>query len=168
MSWLFGGGGGGAGGGGSGGGKGKEEQMQQQLLEAIDKKQRKEQWRQFHTIVDRCFNDCATNMRTQKLTSKEELCLSRCTEKYLRHQMLVGKTFTEMMQKPDDAVLAAAIQSDDREKKSSSSTSSSSPSSSSFPSTAPPGSTAFLPGVGGRPASSTMNGAEQRSAGEKQ
>ena len=67
------------------------------LEETMKNVQYKDFMRTFNTIVDRCFVDCVHNFRTKKLEEKEELCVFRCTEKYLKYSGKVGLVFAEQM-----------------------------------------------------------------------
>ncbi|CAG8585821.1 10464_t:CDS:2 [Diversispora eburnea] len=40
----------------------------------------------FYTnLVERCFNDCINDFTSKALSSKEETCIFRCTDKFLKH-----------------------------------------------------------------------------------
>jgi mitochondrial import inner membrane translocase subunit TIM9 len=49
--------------------------------------------------VDRCFNDCVQDFTSDSLTSRENTCLTRCAEKFLKHSERVGTRFQEQNQK---------------------------------------------------------------------
>lgn len=34
-------------------------------------------------LVERCFNDCATDFTTTKLKTAEETCINHCADKFL-------------------------------------------------------------------------------------
>ena len=46
-------------------------------------------------LVDRCFNDCIQDFTSSKLSSKEESCLNKCSDKFLKHSERVGLRFAE-------------------------------------------------------------------------
>lgn len=47
-----------------------------------------------HSIVsDQCFDACIDNFKISQLDSREDLCVHRCTEKYLNLQQRAGQMF---------------------------------------------------------------------------
>ena len=38
----------------------------------------------YNTLVERCFNECVNDFSKKKLGSKEELCVFRCTDKFIK------------------------------------------------------------------------------------
>lgn len=70
----------------------KEAQVFQQLVEA---KQQKEYMRMYSNLVERCFSDCVNDFTSKSLSGKEESCLEKCAEKFLKHSERVGQRFAE-------------------------------------------------------------------------
>lgn len=70
----------------------KEAQVFQQLVEA---KQQKEYMRMYSNLVERCFSDCINDFTSKSLQPKEETCLSKCAEKFLKHSERIGQRFAE-------------------------------------------------------------------------
>ncbi|KXS20032.1 hypothetical protein M427DRAFT_52304 [Gonapodya prolifera JEL478] len=66
-----------------------------QMEQLIEQKQMKDFLRMYAGLVDRCFNDCVNDFTSSKLTSKEETCVTRCTDKFLKHSERVGQRFAE-------------------------------------------------------------------------
>lgn len=70
----------------------KEQQEFQQLVE---QKQMKDFMRLYSNLVSRCFEDCVNDFTSANLTSKETTCISKCSEKFLKHSERVGQRFQE-------------------------------------------------------------------------
>nr|CAI6558625.1 CIH_HP1_G0014060.mRNA.1.CDS.1 [Saccharomyces cerevisiae] len=41
--------------------------------------------RLYSNLVERCFTDCVNDFTTSKLTNKEQTCIMKCSEKFLKH-----------------------------------------------------------------------------------
>lgn len=46
-------------------------------------------------LVDRCFHNCIHDFTTKTLSTKEETCLDKCSDKFLKHSERVGMRFQE-------------------------------------------------------------------------
>lgn len=68
---------------------------QQQFQALVEQKQMKDFMRLYSNLVERCFTDCVNDFTSQKLTSKEETCVLKCSEKFLKHSERVGQRFQE-------------------------------------------------------------------------
>ena len=68
---------------------------QQEFQQLVEKKQMKDFMRLYSSLVQRCFADCVNDFTSKTLTSKEETCLVRCSEKFLKHSERVGQRFQE-------------------------------------------------------------------------
>jgi import inner membrane translocase subunit TIM9 len=66
-----------------------------QMERFMNEAQAKDSIRMYNGLVERCFHACANNFTTSTLDSKEELCMYRCTDKYLRYTTRVGRAFQE-------------------------------------------------------------------------
>ncbi|KAI9112265.1 hypothetical protein K1719_016788 [Acacia pycnantha] len=64
----------------------------------IDKLQARDSLRMYNSLVERCFVDCVDTFYRRSLTKKEETCVRRCAEKFLRHSVLLGLSFAELNQ----------------------------------------------------------------------
>ncbi|KAI9014963.1 Tim10/DDP family zinc finger protein [Gaertneriomyces semiglobifer] len=51
--------------------------------------------RLYHGLVDRCFKDCVNDFTSKVLSSKEDTCINRCFEKFIKHSERVGQRFAE-------------------------------------------------------------------------
>jgi len=89
MSFL----GGGAGGKQQQGNFGQNNKEMEQLFENA---QQKEFVRLYNSLVEKCFFSCVNDFSGKSLTSKEEMCMYRCTDKFMRHTTKVAQVFTEI------------------------------------------------------------------------
>lgn len=71
---------------------------QQQFQKIVEQKQMKDFMRLYSDLVDRCFTDCVNDFTSDKLTSKETTCISKCSEKFMKHSERVGQRFQEQNQ----------------------------------------------------------------------
>ncbi|KAK9474893.1 Mitochondrial import inner membrane translocase [Dipodascopsis tothii] len=68
---------------------------QQEFQRLVEQKQMKDFSRLYGSLVQRCFGDCVNDFTSKALTGKEEQCISRCAEKFLKHSERVGQRFQE-------------------------------------------------------------------------
>ncbi|KAG6417573.1 hypothetical protein SASPL_119757 [Salvia splendens] len=52
----------------------------------------------YSKLSQRCFNDCVTSFYRKTLGKQEEICVRRCTEKFLRLSTRVATRFAELNQ----------------------------------------------------------------------
>ncbi|EMR11607.1 hypothetical protein PNEG_00048 [Pneumocystis murina B123] len=71
----------------------KEQATLQGILEA---KQMKDFMKMYSNLVNKCFSDCINEFVSKSLNSKEETCVIRCANKFLKHSERVGQRFTEI------------------------------------------------------------------------
>nr|KMM66366.1 mitochondrial import inner membrane translocase subunit tim9 [Coccidioides posadasii RMSCC 3488] len=57
---------------------------QQELQKRMEKKQIKEFMGAYSMIVNRCFDDCINDFTTKSLISREEGCVNRCFDKFMK------------------------------------------------------------------------------------
>ncbi|KIK07948.1 hypothetical protein K443DRAFT_672830 [Laccaria amethystina LaAM-08-1] len=69
---------------------------QAHMTKIIEKKQMQDFLKMYSNIVEKCFNTCCNDFTTKALTSKEEACVTHCTEKFIKHSERVGARFSEM------------------------------------------------------------------------
>ncbi|KAJ1924438.1 protein transporter tim9 [Tieghemiomyces parasiticus] len=67
-------------------------QRMQQLLE---RNQMRDFMRLYSGLVQRCFDSCVTDFTSKTMSTKEEGCVSRCTDKFMKHAERVGQRFAE-------------------------------------------------------------------------
>lgn len=49
----------------------------------------------YSRLVQRCFDDCVNDFTTKSLHSKEEGCVMKCVDKYLKGSERLGQRFQE-------------------------------------------------------------------------
>ena len=78
----------------------QQQQMQQQQMQVqmLEEMQIRESISIYNTIVERCFTDCVQSLHQSNLTEKEEGCIKRCAQKYIRHSQRVGEQFAMAQQ----------------------------------------------------------------------
>ncbi|KAI9247333.1 mitochondrial import inner membrane translocase subunit TIM9 [Sporodiniella umbellata] len=52
----------------------------------------------YSNLVQRCFDDCTNDFTTKSLNNKEESCVNKCADKFLKHSERVGTRFAELSQ----------------------------------------------------------------------
>lgn len=72
---------------------------QQTFQKIVEQKQMADFMRLYTSLVDRCFNDCVQDFTSETLTAREGNCLTKCSEKFLKHSERVGTRFQEQNQK---------------------------------------------------------------------
>ncbi|ORX59871.1 chaperone [Piromyces finnis] len=55
-----------------------------QMEHLIEEKQMKDFMRMYSNLVDRCFDNCVNDFSTKTVTSKENACVNRCVEKFMK------------------------------------------------------------------------------------
>eukprot|EP00741_Cyanophora_paradoxa_P013834 tig00020710_g13354.t1 len=50
----------------------------------------------YNRLVERCFNDCVNDFSSNGLSRKENPCITRCVEKYLKSTQRTGAKFSEV------------------------------------------------------------------------
>lgn len=68
---------------------------QQEFQQVVEQKQMKDFMRLYSNLVSRCFDDCVNDFTSANLTAKESSCISKCSEKFLKHSERVGQRFQE-------------------------------------------------------------------------
>lgn len=49
----------------------------------------------YSRLVQRCFDDCVNDFTTKSLVAREEGCVMRCVDKYLKSSERLGTRFQE-------------------------------------------------------------------------
>lgn len=49
----------------------------------------------YSNLVQRCFNDCVNDFTSKSLLGKEESCVMRCVDKFLKSSERLGERFQE-------------------------------------------------------------------------
>ncbi|PWY98418.1 putative TIM9-translocase of the mitochondrial inner membrane [Testicularia cyperi] len=68
---------------------------QQMMQRVIEQKQMKDFMRLYTGLVERCFESCCNDFTSKALSSKEDTCVTNCTQKFLKHSERVGARFGE-------------------------------------------------------------------------
>ncbi|KAF5098337.1 hypothetical protein D0Z03_001232 [Geotrichum reessii] len=68
---------------------------QQEFQQLVERKQMKDFMRLYSSLVEKCFSDCVNDFTSNTLTSREDTCVMRCAEKFLKHSERVGQRFQE-------------------------------------------------------------------------
>ncbi|KAK5135871.1 protein transporter tim9 [Meristemomyces frigidus] len=68
---------------------------QRELQGRMEQKQMKDFMSMYSNLVQRCFNDCVTDFSTKSLLGKEESCVMRCVDKFLKSSERLGERFQE-------------------------------------------------------------------------
>ncbi|KAL1993665.1 hypothetical protein VTN49DRAFT_2334 [Thermomyces lanuginosus] len=68
---------------------------QRELAARMEKKQMKEFMTMYSRLVQRCFDDCVNDFTTKSLISREEGCVLRCVDKFLKGSQRLGERFQE-------------------------------------------------------------------------
>eukprot|EP00008_Paramoeba_atlantica_P011789 CAMPEP_0201489604 /NCGR_PEP_ID=MMETSP0151_2-20130828/22934_1 /ASSEMBLY_ACC=CAM_ASM_000257 /TAXON_ID=200890 /ORGANISM="Paramoeba atlantica, Strain 621/1 / CCAP 1560/9" /LENGTH=99 /DNA_ID=CAMNT_0047875245 /DNA_START=80 /DNA_END=379 /DNA_ORIENTATION=+ len=75
-----------------------DEKMQENMLRMMEDLQISESIRLQNSLTSRCFSDCVQNFRQNSLTDKEELCVHRCVEKFLKLNSRVSSIYAKQQQ----------------------------------------------------------------------
>ncbi|KAF5099210.1 hypothetical protein DV451_003080 [Geotrichum candidum] len=68
---------------------------QQEFQQLVERKQMKDFMRLYSSLVEKCFSDCVNDFTSNTLTTREDTCVMRCAEKFLKHSERVGQRFQE-------------------------------------------------------------------------
>ncbi|CAG8626282.1 12449_t:CDS:2 [Ambispora gerdemannii] len=76
----------------------------------IEQKQMRDFMKFYTGLVERCFNDCVNDFTSKALTTKEETCVLRCTEKFIKYNERISLRFGELNQELMQQQAATAAQ----------------------------------------------------------
>ncbi|KAI9841410.1 MAG: protein transporter tim9 [Thelocarpon superellum] len=68
---------------------------QRELQGRMEKRQMKEFMTMYGKLVQRCFDDCVDDFTTKTLHSREEGCVMRCVDKFLKGSERLGQRWQE-------------------------------------------------------------------------
>ncbi|PLB42566.1 Tim10/DDP family zinc finger protein [Aspergillus taichungensis] len=68
---------------------------QRELASRMERKQMKEFMTMYSKLVQRCFDDCVNDFTTKSLINREEGCVMRCVDKYLKSSQRLNERFQE-------------------------------------------------------------------------
>ncbi|GAX82093.1 hypothetical protein CEUSTIGMA_g9521.t1 [Chlamydomonas eustigma] len=67
----------------------------QMLAASLEHMQVRDSLKMYNNLVERCFRECAEDMRSKALSSTEEKCVAKCVEKFMNLTGRVGQRFGE-------------------------------------------------------------------------
>ncbi|PWY91320.1 mitochondrial intermembrane space translocase subunit Tim9 [Aspergillus sclerotioniger CBS 115572] len=68
---------------------------QRELANRMERKQMKEFMSMYSKLVQRCFDDCINDFTTKSLINREEGCVLRCVDKYMKATGRLNERFQE-------------------------------------------------------------------------
>jgi len=91
-----------------------QQHAERQLDAFMNELQARDSVKMFHGLVERCFYSCVNDFSSKTLTNKEEQCIYRCSDKWIKHTMRVARAFADhaalMQQQAESAAEAAEKQ----------------------------------------------------------
>ncbi|KAG2210853.1 chaperone [Mucor mucedo] len=69
---------------------------QEQIRALIEQKQITDFMDLFTRLTDRCFKECANDFTSKAVSSREEACVKRCADRFLKHSERVSVRFGEL------------------------------------------------------------------------
>ncbi|KAF8476956.1 putative mitochondrial import inner membrane translocase subunit [Kalaharituber pfeilii] len=73
---------------------------QRDFQQIVERRQVKEFMNTYSNLVQRCFEDCVTDFTSKSLASKEDTCITRCVDKFVKSSERVGARFAELNAAP--------------------------------------------------------------------
>lgn len=71
---------------------------QGKLMAVMQDLQIQDSLRLYNELVQRCFGECVETFRSKKLDGKEEACVTKCAQKFVKMAARVGQRFAEQQQ----------------------------------------------------------------------
>ncbi|PYH86379.1 mitochondrial import inner membrane translocase subunit tim9 [Aspergillus uvarum CBS 121591] len=68
---------------------------QRELAARMERKQLKEFMTMYSKLVQKCFDDCVNDFTTKSLINREESCVMRCVDKYMKGSARLNERFQE-------------------------------------------------------------------------
>ncbi|PYH41271.1 protein transporter TIM9 [Aspergillus saccharolyticus JOP 1030-1] len=68
---------------------------QRELAARMERKQMKEFMTMYTKLVQKCFDDCVNDFTTKSLINREESCVMRCVDKYMKSSARLNERFQE-------------------------------------------------------------------------
>mmetsp|Transcript_3146 Transcript_3146/g.5966 ORF Transcript_3146/g.5966 Transcript_3146/m.5966 type:complete len:109 (-) Transcript_3146:1766-2092(-) len=85
---------------------------QARMMQVMQEMQMQDSLKMYNDLVHRCFMECVDSFRYKKLDGKEEVCVTKCAQKFLnfagRVAMRFQETQQEMMDEAQKSLAAAA------------------------------------------------------------
>ncbi|RPA80662.1 mitochondrial import inner membrane translocase subunit tim9 [Ascobolus immersus RN42] len=71
-------------------------QEQKEFQQVLERRQMNEYVKMYSNLVQRCFDHCVNDFTSKSLIQKEEACLNRCVDKFLKGAERMGQRFQEL------------------------------------------------------------------------
>ncbi|PYI07330.1 mitochondrial intermembrane space translocase subunit Tim9 [Aspergillus sclerotiicarbonarius CBS 121057] len=68
---------------------------QRELATRMERRQLKEFMTMYSKLVQKCFDDCVNDFTTKSLINREEGCVLRCVDKYMKGSARLNERFQE-------------------------------------------------------------------------
>ncbi|KAJ1644593.1 protein transporter tim9 [Dispira simplex] len=65
------------------------------MQQMLERNQMRDFMRLYANLVQRCFDSCVNDFTSKTMSSREEGCITRCTDKFMKHAERVGQRFAE-------------------------------------------------------------------------
>ncbi|KAF8221646.1 hypothetical protein L208DRAFT_1326696 [Tricholoma matsutake] len=69
---------------------------QAHMTKIIEKRQLQDFLKIYSALTEKCFNTCCNDFTSKALSTKEDQCVSNCTEKFIKHSERVSARFSEI------------------------------------------------------------------------
>ncbi|KAI5854009.1 Tim10/DDP family zinc finger protein [Tricharina praecox] len=71
---------------------------QREFQQLVERRQMKDFMTMYSNLVQRCFDDCINDFTSKAVSTKEETCVNRCVDKFLKTSERLGQRFAEQNQ----------------------------------------------------------------------
>ncbi|KAF8251093.1 hypothetical protein K440DRAFT_505531, partial [Wilcoxina mikolae CBS 423.85] len=71
---------------------------QREFQNIVERRQMKDFMTMYSNLVQRCFDDCINDFTSKAVSTKEETCVNRCVDKFLKTSERLGQRFAEQNQ----------------------------------------------------------------------
>lgn len=71
---------------------------ERRMMSVMQELQIQDSMRLYNDLVATCFNNCVDSFRSSKLEGKEEACVTKCAQKFLKLAARAGQRFAEQQQ----------------------------------------------------------------------
>jgi import inner membrane translocase subunit TIM9 len=71
---------------------------ERRMMAVLQELQIQDSMRLYNELVYLCFNNCVDSFRSSKLEAKEEACVTKCAQKFLKLAARAGQRFAEQQQ----------------------------------------------------------------------
>ncbi|KAL0637971.1 protein transporter tim9 [Maublancomyces gigas] len=68
---------------------------QREFQNVIERRQMKDFMQMYSKLVQRCFDDCINDFTSKAVSTKEDTCISRCVDKFIKASERTGQRFAE-------------------------------------------------------------------------